>query len=492
MSASSENHELFPGDADASKLAEPSGVAPYTNQAQEPSFIGRRICAVAFADLWDLVDERDEPVFAWHDPSASLQWVASGTVSKAEFHGPSRFEDARQWVAKLTAALGAPQGQPLTHNELPFILGGFAFAAHGNSPSTPWQDWPSGLLLVPRRIAFRQRLPNGESRTGVVLHVATNVDTTSAALDAEERSVRALLDKVSPSLHLPPPLASPEAWSFRAMPSAETYQARVARVVQSIEQSSLEKVVLARANRIRHRHGHSIDPRTTLRALRQGCPHSISFAFCRGSAGSFLGATPETLVRMQGGEIRTHALAGTIARSPREEEDQLLGQRLLDSDKDRHEHALVVAGMRRALGTVCEHLTIDDAPQLVKLASVQHLGTRLQGRLKARASLLDAVQTLHPTPALCGWPSAAAMQWLKSHERLDRGWYAGPIGWLAPNGDGVFSVAIRSALLRNDEAWAFGGAGIVQGSVPEAEWRETELKLQTVSDHLVPRLEGRS
>jgi len=136
--------------------------------------------------------------------------------------------------------------------------------------------------------------------------------------------------------------------------------------------------------------------------------------------------------------------------------------------------------VRSALADHCDHLVVGATPRLVGHEQIYHLETRLHGHLRDQSTLLDLVERLHPTPAVGGWPRRAALHWLERHEALERGWYAAPVGWLSAAESGTFAVAIRSALLRDRGALAFVGAGIVPGSVPQAEWHETELKLGTV------------
>ena len=140
--------------------------------------------------------------------------------------------------------------------------------------------------------------------------------------------------------------------------------------------------------------------------------------------------------------------------------------------------------MQEALGPLCRLLTIDTSPIVRKLSLMQHLETPIRGELHEALHVLDLVRALHPTPAVAGWPTQDAIGWLQKNEPVDRGWYAGPLGWTSANGGGHFVVALRCALVRGNTAWAYAGAGITDRSVPAAEWEETTLKLRTVGESL--------
>jgi isochorismate synthase len=245
--------------------------------------------------------------------------------------------------------------------------------------------------------------------------------------------------------------------------------------LREIRGSAVEKVVLAR--QVTARAERSIDAAAVLRRLREGYPQCTVFAFARGDA-CFLGATPERLVRLEGRAVRADPLAGSAARGATEDEDRRLGDALLADEKERREHGLVVGAVRDALEPVCSHLDVPETPELLRMPNVQHLHTPIRGVLAGEASILELVERLHPTPAAGGLPRDAALSLIRRYEPFDRGWYAGPVGWVDGGGNGEFAVAIRSALLRGHEALLYAGCGIVAGSDPEREYAESCLKLR--------------
>ena len=223
-----------------------------------------------------------------------------------------------------------------------------------------------------------------------------------------------------------------------------------------------------------------------LDGLRQRFPDCFAFSVANGQGDSFIGASPERLVRVSRGVLEADVLAGTARRGRGAADDAIAGAGLLASEKDRHEHQLVLASVRRrleALGLVPTH---PDAPALRKLANLQHLHTPVRAELPAGIRLLDAVAQLHPTPAVGGSPRDAAVAAIRDLEGFSRGLYAGALGWMNARGGGEFMVGIRSALVRDDCARIYAGAGIVAGSTPDKEFAETELKAQALLNALQP------
>ena len=278
--------------------------------------------------------------------------------------------------------------------------------------------------------------------------------------------------------------------------TAPRWERAVAAAVASIKAGRLRKAVLARdlyATTTR-----PIDVRVLLRRLAAWYPDCYTFA-CAGLAG----ATPELLIRREGAEISALVLAGTAPRGTDQAEDQALGAALLTSAKNTEEHAYAATGVRDTLAPLCEELTADARPFLLRLANVQHLATSVTGRLAAPASragragpapsALGLAAALHPTAAVCGTPAEAALELIRELEGMDRGRYAGPVGWVDARGNGEWGIAMRCAELEADgegggsRARLFAGCGIVAGSDPEAELAEAQAKFRPMQD----ALEGR-
>jgi isochorismate synthase len=276
----------------------------------------------------------------------------------------------------------------------------------------------------------------------------------------------------------PPPLTLEEN-----LPAAD-WQAIVADGVDAVRGGALEKVVLARQVSIRS--DLPFDVTSALQRLRASYPTCYVFAVARGDQ-VFLGATPERLARLRDREVRVACLAGSRERGMTPEEDRRLGDDLLDSTKNRSEHAVVVHALRQALAPVCSEVSAPDEPVLLSVRNVHHLYTPVTGTLANGACMLDIVARLHPTPAVGGFPSRDALRFIREREDLDRGWYAAPVGWVDHHGEGEFAVALRSALIGGAEAALFAGCGVMGDSDPVEEYAESWLKLRPVLSALGSR-----
>jgi len=262
----------------------------------------------------------------------------------------------------------------------------------------------------------------------------------------------------------------------------------VTDAVGDIEAGRFVKVVLAREVEVET--NRPIHVPTVLRRLRSLYPACTVVSAPAPSSGSrlldprarFVAASPELLVSRIGREVHSHPLAGTIPRSGDPAADQALADGLLGSAKDRAEHDWVVRDVEQALAPWCVDLDVPEVPSIVSFRNVSHLGTQISGKLRddGAPSALELAAALHPTAAVGGTPRAAALEWLTAHERLDRGPYAGPVGWVDVNGDGEWVVGIRSAVIDGTRARLFAGVGVVDGSDPASELAETQFKLQAL------------
>lgn len=342
-----------------------------------------------------------------------------------------------------------------------------------------WDGYPAGLLVIPRVLVSRI---GDESR----LTLALVVDPRGSPLGLDhlnnpheryeqlltclfrERRAGAGASKGSSG--------SADAEREDEFPPAEAWKASVHDTARAVRNGDLRKAVLARGLRIR---GTRFDSAAALRRLGVGYPGCTVFAVARGDR-CFLGATPERLVRVRNGEVTAAAIAGSAPRGRTQEDDRRLGETLLASPKDRVEHAIVVDAVRDALAGVCADVSIDNSPRLLTVRNAHHLYTPVRAALRDRRTVLALTDRLHPTPAVGGMPRGEALAWIDRHEGWDRGWYAGPIGWMDRTGEGEAAVAIRSALLDPTEAFLFAGCGIVAGSDPGQEYEESGLKLEPV------------
>lgn len=266
----------------------------------------------------------------------------------------------------------------------------------------------------------------------------------------------------------------PDDFRLTAARPHDEWLAVIADAIDTIGRGPLRKVVVAReVTVVANRPILPVDVLGRLRALYPSC---MLF-----SVEGFVGASPELLLARTGRDIRAQPMAGTIPRSGNPTVDARLAAGLLASEKEREEHALVVEEVAAVLAAHCSSLDVPATPSIVPLRNVSHLGTLLTGRLSGDApSALALATLLHPTPAVAGTPTPDALAYIAAVEGLDRGRFAGPVGWVDARGDGEWAVGVRSAELDGCRARLFAGVGVVADSVPEAELAETQLKLQAL------------
>ncbi|HWC27322.1 MAG TPA: isochorismate synthase [Solirubrobacteraceae bacterium] len=425
--------------------------------------------AVAFAsrragEAWFCLEQADRD-------GAAL--AALGTVLALEASGAERFADLdRRWRAHAADAVSDPGDGPRGAGLV--AVGGFAFAPDGGA-APHWSGFAPASLHVPEVALAR----TGDEVQLTVAALATPDDTAEDLLARVERRLGALR-------RAPLPLLDPDPVGRCRVAAAappEHYEAAVARAVEQIRAGALEKIVLAREVGVHAPAAH--DAAAIFGVLRDGFPSCFCFCAGRGD-GAFVAASPELLIRREGMRASTLALAGSTRRSADPSVDDHLGEQLLRSDKDRAEQAIVARRIERALRPHSVWVAAADEPVIVKMANIQHLATPIRAQLARPVGAIRLAGLLHPTPAVGGEPFAVAAPLIPALEGLDRGWYAGPVGWTDTNEDGEFCVALRCALLRGPLARCYAGVGVVRGSDPAAELAETDVKLAA----LLPVLAG--
>jgi len=444
---------------------------------------GAPIVASASAVLSDTLDPTatavasrrpQEPWFCLEQPDRGGWALAGlGCVRTLEASGDGRFSVlAERWrrlaAASVCAGDDGPPGSGLA------AMGGFAFAPEVDG-GPAWEGFSAASMVVPE-VSLSRR--DGRVTLTVNLDVAPD-DTLDGLIARAERCLERLCTRPLPLLD-PDPTGTYRVHS--AMAPAH-YEEAVVRAVERIRAGELEKVVLAREVEVHAPRAH--DPGAILGLLREEFGSCYVFAVGRGDA-TFLAASPELLVRREGQRATTVALAGSIGRSADPAVDDHLGERLLRSDKDREENAIVARRIALTLRPHAVWVTAAPEPVLVRVANIQHLATPIRAQLARPVPALKLAGALHPTPAVGGEPRRAAAEMIPALEGIERGWYAGAVGWTDAAGDGEFCVALRCALLRGPVARLYAGCGIVRDSDPAAELAETEVKLGA----LLPLLAG--
>lgn len=386
-----------------------------------------------------------DPVAVFVAPGGDA-WVGLGAARWLE---PGQTDASALWVGLLDDSPDAPA---------PAALGALPFR-DGEAPDAVWRGLMPGGVILPERL-YVQRGPRAWWRVTLPVREA-------AALPARLARDRLALAALAPAEAQPLP-----PWHALGEGGAPAHFAQaVEQAVQRIRGGELVKVVLARRAAV------GFDtlpaPAALLARLGRRHPDCVRYAWRRGGK-TWLGATPETLVQVQGRTLHTHALAGTRSA-------ELAGE-LLASAKDRHEHAIVVDAIRHAIAPLTHALPRAREPEIRRLRGLAHLHTPIEATLRADTDFLRLVQALHPTPAVCGVPAARASALLAALETEPRGLYAGPFLRLSPHGDGHAVVSLRGAVVDGRMAVLPAGAGIVAGSDGEAELAETRVKQRSVID----------
>jgi salicylate biosynthesis isochorismate synthase/menaquinone-specific isochorismate synthase len=391
-----------------------------------------------------------------------------GTAALVVARGPRRFADAAAACRRFgeRTIVGDPAAEPAPFG--PVWVGGFAFADDGGM-APEWSSLVPAQLVLPE-VALARR--GGEARMAVTASVRPRDDPDEVLARVDER-----LAELRPAAM---PLLDPDPVESARVASAappQHFESAVARAVERIDAGDLSKVVLAREVRVHA--PRRIDPAPVYDGLRAGFP--ACFCYLVGTPElTFLGASPELLARREGQRVQTVALAGTRRRSADPSVDSHLGEQLMQSPKDREEQAIVTRRIMRTLEPVSVWVTAADEPVLVKVLNVQHLGTPIRAQLAEPLPAVEVAGLLHPTPAVGGEPREKALPLIPALEGLDRGWYAGPIGWTDLFEDGEFCVALRCALVRGNVAHLYAGEGIVADSDPAQELEANEAKLQAL------------
>jgi isochorismate synthase len=415
-----------------------------------------------------------EAWFGFEQPDRDRFALATlGCVAAIDERGPQRFARvARRWRELAAHAASDDPGGPRGSGAV--AVGGFAFAPEGGT-APHWAGYEPASLHVPE-VAIARRGDEVRLTLAALARPDDLPDEIVARLEARAGELR---DR-------PLPLLDPDpAGTFRvvsAMPP-EHYEAAVGSAVERIRTGALDKIVLAREVQVHAPGPHDVP--AVLGVLREAFPACHVVCAVRGDS-AFVAASPELLVRREGLRAGTLALAGSTRRSADPAVDDHLGEQLLRSDKDREEQAIVTRRIVRALRPHSVWVTAAEEPVVAKMANIQHLATPIRAQLAHPVGAVELAGLLHPTPAVGGEPFAAAAPLIPALEGLDRGWYAGPVGWTDADEDGEFCVALRCALLTGAVARCYAGVGVVRDSDPRAELAETEVKLAA----LLPVLAG--
>ena len=358
-------------------------------------------------------------------------------------------------LSKLLAALPDAGGSGARY------YGGARFDPSGE-PEEEWAAFGAYRFVLPRF-----ELHAEDTQTTLVCNLVLPRDTEDASKILREIEDLSLPEGAMGAL-LPTPVLREDS------PDLQGWTENVEWALSAFAEGRLGKVVLAR--RAEFGFDGDLDPTLLLERLQAVTPGCFHFYAEPEEGTAFLGASPERLFRRDGRSIQSEAVAGTRPRGASSADDEGLRDELLHSVKDRVEHTYVSKGIREALEPLCEELEIEDSVADMKLARGRHLRAKVRGTLSDGVTDAGLLEAMHPTPAVGGYPRDEAQEEIKVLEPFDRGWYAGPVGWIGAEAS-EFAVGLRSGLVRGQTLALYSGAGIVTGSVPEEEWAEIEQKI---------------
>jgi menaquinone-specific isochorismate synthase len=397
----------------------------------------------------------DEPLVTW--TSNDLVIAGVGIARELRGQGVQRWRQVIE-ASRIVAPSVVIDGVPSTIDALGFarprFLGGAAFAP-GAADRVPWQGFGDAWFVLPR---WTYVASGGRA----MLVFAAGIDDDPARRQSELARLRC----TSPSTGQPPLV------ELQPAPAAE-WRTQVTDITNAIARGECSKVVAARTCGVAL--AGNVDAAALLAALDDRHSDCVRVLVRPPNAGTLVAATPERLVRRDGRSVECDALAGTISKT----EDDARAK-LLASTKDRREHAIVVDAIRGALEAAGADVAAPVTPDVRALRHVLHLHTPFHATLREPRHVLELVARLHPTPAMGGTPTTAAIDWIQTHEPALRGWYSSPVGWFDVDGNGEFAVAIRSGVLAGNRAYLYAGAGIVAGSDPDRELAETDAKFRAM------------
>jgi isochorismate synthase len=421
-----------------------------------------------------LVDAlRDEPRVAW--TSSELTLVGLGRARELRGTGAARWAEIVRAAREVATGTAVIAGEPAPLSALgcarPRWIGGAAFAP-GAADRAPWIGFGDAWFVLPRWTYVHD---------GARAHLVLAVDAADAASPSRWHDELARLHAA-----FAPFVARPQPALVELQPaSAAPWRDHIVAITDAIARGVCSKIVAARTCTVAL--AGPVRPADLLAALDQRHADCVRVLVQPPGGGALVAATPERLIKLDGDLVRCDALAGTRSIALPEGEPASARQRivaeasaeLLASGKERWEHELVVHALRAALAD-CAEVDAPDQPDVRVLRHVVHLHTPFRARLREPRHVLELAARLHPTPAVGGTPRDVAIDWIRAHEPVARGWYAAPVGWFDLAGNGELAVALRSGVLAGNRAHLWAGAGIVAGSDPERELAETEIKLHAM------------
>lgn len=439
-------------------------LAQLAQRLERPALLSVDLPLDALSGWLSLTPEglRSAAALSWERPADGLLLAGFGMALELEGERSSTLADSAPAIRDLCGASIADTSVAAR----PRFFVGARFAPGGRCRDASWDPFGGWRVVVPRLLIASEHGRLSATLTAMVNPGQAVPSTAELLRDAFRQTTGAGAGDREP----------------RSEPASRAeWEASVDNALSEIRAGRYEKTVLARMQAEELRAG--FDRGRILGSLAANYQHCFIFSFGAGDL-TWLGASPELLASCAAGNVQAASLAGSRPRGADSLADARLAEDLMASAKERSEHAFVGRAITSALEPLCDDVSAPETPSILRMPNIQHLYTPVTARLTRGYDLLDVVTRLHPTPAVGGWPREQACDAIERLEGMDRGWYAGPIGWIDLDGDGEFAVGLRAALVGRGYARLYAGAGIVDGSRAAAEYAETETKLRPLREAL--------
>jgi menaquinone-specific isochorismate synthase len=420
-----------------------------------------------FEKRLNVLSKNFEKYFYWERPETNHYFLALGELFSVTEKGKNRFASTEKKIRNWSHNTYSNWKEGIS--SIPLFVGGMKFIPENDTEL--WDNYPDSNWIVPRILIYKK-----DNKEYIFYNFLLTPDSSKEKI-IEEFNTRI-------SNLFTPTIKDSSNSNFRVLSSLgngpkekKKWIEKIKKVMDKIESDYVKKVVLSRS--IEFNLDNEPNIFDFIDQLKNNYPDCYIFIYHSGKS-SFFGASPEKLIKLNSDFVETDSLAGSAPRGKDASEDKLFEEELLSSAKNLYEHKSVIEFIEKQLAKLQVKISYNPSPGIKKLHSIQHLWTQIKADIKPDNNIFNILENLHPTPAVCGVPVSNAIQIIKEMEDFSRGMYAGIIGWFNFSGNGEFSVAIRSALLKGKKLYAFAGSGIVEGSDPQTEYKETELKLKPI------------
>jgi menaquinone-specific isochorismate synthase len=407
-----------------------------------------------------------EKYFYWDKPTSDFSFIALGELLSIKESGKARFIYTDKKVREILSNFFCNDNE--VNEKIPLFVGGLKFLPENEK--SIWEDFSDSHWFVPKIIV--SKVNNNEY---VTFNFIFNSDASNKKIAEEFDKRLALIKQIKQENFVPTPKVL--HLNGNSPKDKKRWQESVRKTLEKIESDIITKVVLSRMVEIEIEKEPNVF--NFISSFREDYADCYIFSFHSGKS-TFFGASPEKFIQLGPEFIYTDALAGSAPRGKNEIEDDELAKELLERTKDLNEHKTVLDFIEQQFKTADSAISFDSKPQIKKLKNIQHLWTPVQIKVTGENSIFQILEKLHPTPAVCGLPQNSAIQVIKETEDYPRGLYSGIVGWFNRYRFGEFTVSIRSALNIGKKIYAFAGGGILDGSDPAQEVKETDLKFKPI------------